>query len=214
MDLRWRHGLDRPLSLSERGVEAARTRKTYCRRVGHNHWTRDIQFTPDVRKMLVSVGSASNVDDPETTHGKKNRADVLEFDLDGRRCEFTPTVARSTCFSRRPYSRDGDFPKVACLWGSLCENDDWGGIHADRFLRIMYVPSLRLCELLPGGDHLPSCTGLLPGGATLKTRKDRGRTGLRAGRSGPHILHRPGGRVAQLVRRVQRPVRVAEHLAS
>src|SRR5262249_30067343 len=31
---------------------------------GKGHWTRDIQFTPDGKKMLVSVGSASNVDDP------------------------------------------------------------------------------------------------------------------------------------------------------
>ena len=50
---------------------------------GKGHWTRDIQFTPDGRKMLVSVGSASNVDDPDTTPGEKNRADVLEFNPDG-----------------------------------------------------------------------------------------------------------------------------------
>src|SRR5262249_14378293 len=40
---------------------------------GKGHWTRDIQFTPDGKKMLVSVGSASNVDDPDTTPGEKNR---------------------------------------------------------------------------------------------------------------------------------------------
>jgi glucose/arabinose dehydrogenase len=50
---------------------------------GKGHWTRDIQFTPDGKKMLVSVGSASNVDDPDTTPGEKNRADVLEFNPDG-----------------------------------------------------------------------------------------------------------------------------------
>jgi glucose/arabinose dehydrogenase/cytochrome c553 len=50
---------------------------------GKGHWTRDIQFTADGKKMLVSVGSASNVDDPDTTPGEKNRADVLEFNPDG-----------------------------------------------------------------------------------------------------------------------------------
>jgi len=50
---------------------------------GKGHWTRDIQFTRDGKKMLVSVGSASNVDDPDTTPAEKNRADVLEFNPDG-----------------------------------------------------------------------------------------------------------------------------------
>ena len=33
--------------------------------------------------MFVSVGSASNVDDPDTTPAEKNRADVLAFNPDG-----------------------------------------------------------------------------------------------------------------------------------
>jgi glucose/arabinose dehydrogenase/mono/diheme cytochrome c family protein len=47
------------------------------------HRTRDIQFSPDGTKMWVSVGSASNVDDPDTTPEEKNRADILEFNPDG-----------------------------------------------------------------------------------------------------------------------------------
>ena len=50
---------------------------------GDSHWTRDIQFTPEGSKMLVSVGSASNVDDPDTTPAEKDRADILEFNPDG-----------------------------------------------------------------------------------------------------------------------------------
>ena len=50
---------------------------------GNGHWTRDIQFTPDGKKMLVSVGSASNVDDADTSLAEKYRADVLEFNPDG-----------------------------------------------------------------------------------------------------------------------------------
>jgi len=51
--------------------------------VGGGHWTRDMQFTADGKKLLVAVGSASNVDDTDTTPGEKNRADILEFNPDG-----------------------------------------------------------------------------------------------------------------------------------
>ena len=50
---------------------------------GGGHWTRSVQFTADGKKMLVAVGSASNVDDPDTTPEEKNRADILEFNPDG-----------------------------------------------------------------------------------------------------------------------------------
>ena len=52
---------------------------------GSGHTTRDIQFSLDGKKMFVSVGSGSNVDDPDTTPAEKNRADVLEFNPDGIR---------------------------------------------------------------------------------------------------------------------------------
>ena len=47
------------------------------------HSTRSIQFSQDGKKMFVSVGSYSNVDDPETNPAEKNRADILEFNPDG-----------------------------------------------------------------------------------------------------------------------------------
>jgi glucose/arabinose dehydrogenase/mono/diheme cytochrome c family protein len=50
---------------------------------GEDHWTRDIQFSPDGKKMFVSVGSASNIDDPDTTPAEKNRAAIIEFNPDG-----------------------------------------------------------------------------------------------------------------------------------
>jgi glucose/arabinose dehydrogenase/cytochrome c553 len=50
---------------------------------GGGHWTRAVQFTADGKKMLVAVGSGSNVDDPDTTPEEKNRADILEFNPDG-----------------------------------------------------------------------------------------------------------------------------------
>src|ERR1700730_9746431 len=50
---------------------------------GNGHWTRDIQFTPNGKKMFVSVGSAPTMDDPDTTPAEKKRAAVLEFNPDG-----------------------------------------------------------------------------------------------------------------------------------
>lgn len=47
---------------------------------GSGHVTRDIQFSPDGKKMYVSVGSRSNVDDDTD---EKYRADILEFNPDG-----------------------------------------------------------------------------------------------------------------------------------
>ena len=50
---------------------------------GGGHWTRDIQFSPDGKKMFVGVGSRSNVDNPLTHSGEKDRADILRFNPDG-----------------------------------------------------------------------------------------------------------------------------------
>jgi glucose/arabinose dehydrogenase/mono/diheme cytochrome c family protein len=50
---------------------------------GSGHWTRDVRFSSDGKKMFVAVGSASNVDDPDTRPNEKNRADILEFNPDG-----------------------------------------------------------------------------------------------------------------------------------
>jgi len=47
------------------------------------HITRDIQFSLDGTKMFVSVGSASNVDDPDTHASEFHRADILQFNPDG-----------------------------------------------------------------------------------------------------------------------------------
>ena len=44
------------------------------------HSTRDVAFSPDGRRMFVSVGSASNVSD----RGEEGRAEVREYDPEGR----------------------------------------------------------------------------------------------------------------------------------
>ncbi|MFP5207865.1 MAG: PQQ-dependent sugar dehydrogenase [Acidobacteriota bacterium] len=50
---------------------------------GRGHITRDIRFSPDGKTMFASVGSGSNVDDPDTHPAEKDRADILAFNPDG-----------------------------------------------------------------------------------------------------------------------------------
>src|SRR5438045_2243920 len=47
---------------------------------GGGHWTRDLAFAPDGKKMYVSIGSSSNVSDDS---GEANRARIFEFNPDG-----------------------------------------------------------------------------------------------------------------------------------
>jgi len=51
---------------------------------GGGHWTRDLVFSTDGTKLFASVGSHSNVDDPDTHPEEFHRADVLEFTPEGK----------------------------------------------------------------------------------------------------------------------------------
>ena len=86
---------------------------------GEGHWTRDIQFSLDGKKMFVSVGSASNVDDPDTSPDEKDRADVLEFNPDG-------TEMRIYAYGVRNCVGLGMDPKGSGLWCSTNERDGLG----------------------------------------------------------------------------------------
>ncbi len=48
---------------------------------GGGHWTRDVVFSPDGKRMYVSVGSLSNVNDDAR---EKRRADILAFTPEGK----------------------------------------------------------------------------------------------------------------------------------
>jgi glucose/arabinose dehydrogenase/mono/diheme cytochrome c family protein len=86
---------------------------------GGGHWTRDIQFTADGKKMLVSVGSVSNIDDPDSTPAEKNRADVLEFNPDGSAMRVYAYGIRN-CVGLAINSKTGE------LWCSVNERDALG----------------------------------------------------------------------------------------
>ena len=51
---------------------------------GGGHWTRDLVFSKDGTKLFASVGSHSNIDDPDTHPEEYHRADVLEFTPEGK----------------------------------------------------------------------------------------------------------------------------------
>jgi glucose/arabinose dehydrogenase/mono/diheme cytochrome c family protein len=87
---------------------------------GKGHWTRDIQFSPDGKKMFVAVGSASNSDDPDTTPREKNRADILVFNPDGSGMQVYAYGIRNAGGGLAVN------PKTGELWCSVNERDSLG----------------------------------------------------------------------------------------
>ena len=86
---------------------------------GGGHWTRDIAFSGDGKRMFVSVGSRSNVDDPDKTPAEKDRATVLEFAPDGSgRKTFATGIRNAVGIAVHP--RSGE------LWASVNERDELG----------------------------------------------------------------------------------------
>src|SRR5271155_1365018 len=91
----------------------------YAQLTGGGHWTRDGVFTKDDRHMLGSVGSGSNVDDPDTHPKEFHRADVLEFTPDGKFVEVYAYGIRN-CVGEAINSVTGQ------LWCSTNERDALG----------------------------------------------------------------------------------------
>jgi glucose/arabinose dehydrogenase len=86
---------------------------------GSGHWTRDVVFSADGKTLFVAVGSASNVDDPDTTPAEKNRADVLAFDPDGSHMRVYASGIRN------PSGLAVD-PGTGRLWATVNERDGLG----------------------------------------------------------------------------------------
>ena len=83
---------------------------------GGGHWTRDIAFSKDGRRMFVSVGSLSNVSDDER---EARRACILEFTPEGKNERFYATGVRNAV-GIAVHPRTGD------LWASVNERDGLG----------------------------------------------------------------------------------------
>ena len=83
---------------------------------GGGHWTRDIVFSPDGKKMYVSIGSLSNVSDNSR---EADRARIFEFDPDGNnRRVFAWGIRNAVGIAFRPGTTE--------LWMSTNERDELG----------------------------------------------------------------------------------------
>jgi glucose/arabinose dehydrogenase len=86
---------------------------------GGGHWTRDLVFSADGKKMLVSVGSRSNNDDTDGNRGEEGRADILQFNPDG-------SGQRVYAWGLRNAVGIAFHPKSGELWASVNERDELG----------------------------------------------------------------------------------------
>lgn len=86
---------------------------------GGGHWTRDLAFTSDGKKMFVSIGSKSNADDADDHPAEFHRADILEFNPDGSGVRIYASGIRN------PVGIAID-PKTGQLWTSVNERDALG----------------------------------------------------------------------------------------
>jgi glucose/arabinose dehydrogenase len=91
----------------------------YAQLRGGGHWTRDVVFSKDGARMFVSVGSASNVDDPDTHPGEFHRADVLEYTPKGKFVKIYASGLRN-CVGEAINPITGE------LWCSTNERDRLG----------------------------------------------------------------------------------------
>ncbi len=84
------------------------------------HDTRAVEFSLDGKKMFVAVGSGSNVDDPDTHPGEKDRADILACD---------PANCELKVFAYGIRNAGGGIkvnPQTGELWCSVNERDALG----------------------------------------------------------------------------------------
>jgi glucose/arabinose dehydrogenase len=86
---------------------------------GGGHWTRDLAFSPDGTKLFVAVGSASNIDNPDTHPTEFHRANILEFTPDGKFLEvYASGIRNPVGIAVNPITEQ--------LWCSVNERDALG----------------------------------------------------------------------------------------
>jgi len=91
----------------------------YAQLMGGGHWTRDVAFSLDGTKLFLSVGSGSNVDDADTHPREFHRADVLEYNPEGKFVKVYATGIRN-CVGEAVNPTTGE------LWCSTNERDNLG----------------------------------------------------------------------------------------
>jgi len=94
---------------------------------GGGHWTRDIAFSPDGKKMYISIGSYSNVSDNAR---EANRARIFEFNPEGTGQKvYAWGIRNAVGMKFRPGTND--------LWMSVNERDALGdGLVPDYISRV------------------------------------------------------------------------------
>jgi len=80
------------------------------------HTTRDLTFSPDGKKLYISVGSKSNIDDPDDHKTELQRANILECNPDGSGLRVFASGIRN------PVGLAFE-PKTAQLWTAVNERD-------------------------------------------------------------------------------------------
>jgi len=96
--------------------------------LGYNqHWTRSLAFSPDGRKMFVSVGSRDNI----SIESDPRRAAILVADPDGKNMRIYASGLRNAVGI-------GVNPDSGNLWASVNERDDLGDdVPSDYFTRVV-----------------------------------------------------------------------------
>jgi glucose/arabinose dehydrogenase len=94
---------------------------------GGGHWTRDIAFSPDGKRMFISIGSLSNVSDDSA---EANRARIFQFNPDGTGQKvFAWGIRNAVGIKFRPSTEE--------LWMSTNERDGLGdGLVPDYISRV------------------------------------------------------------------------------
>jgi glucose/arabinose dehydrogenase len=86
---------------------------------GGGHWTRDLAFSPDGKKLFISVGSRSNVNDTDNNPEEFHRANILVANPDGSDLRVYASGIRN------PVGLAVS-PQTGELWASVNERDQLG----------------------------------------------------------------------------------------
>jgi glucose/arabinose dehydrogenase len=86
---------------------------------GPNHFARGVAFSPDGKRMYISVGSHTNVTDIDTDQSEFHRADILVANPDGSDLQVYANGIRNG-------SGLAVDPKTGELWTSVNERDELG----------------------------------------------------------------------------------------